>query len=381
MIVGIPAERAHGERRTALVPDAIAAFAKLGCEPLVETGAGIGAGHDDDAYRRKGAVIAASRDEVLEKAAVVVGVRPLEGEPRPDARHAVVGLCDPYGAGGELEAAVAGGATVFSLELLPRTTRAQAMDVLSSQASIAGYKAALVAAARLERMLPMMMTAAGTIRAAKALVLGAGVAGLQAIATLRRLGAVVEAYDVRAAAREQIESLGAKALSIDLDGAAGEGKGGYAKALDDSTQAMQRARLAEAVAASDIVIATAAVPSGKSPILVTDEAVRAMRPGSVVVDLAAPRGGNCACTRLDDEVVIGGVLVLGPSNLPATVAGDASLLYARNIAAFLGVIVKKGALAIDRGDELVVGSLLAEGGRIVHPDVVAARAARRGGAA
>lgn len=379
MIVGVPVERTSGERRVSLSPESIAALTKLGCTALVESGAGRAAGWSDEDYRTKGATVAASRDEILRDAQLILGVR-LGGarsdEPLPDARHVAVGQCDPFGEGDGLERLVASGARLFSLELLPRTTRAQAMDVLSSQASIVGYKAALLAAGRLERMLPMMMTAAGTIRPAKALVIGAGVAGLQAIATLRRLGAIVEAYDVRPAAKEQIESLGAKAIEVDLPGASAEGKGGYAKAMDESFYARQRERLATAVAASDIVITTAAVPGGRAPLLVTEDAVRAMRPGSVVVDLAAARGGNCALTRPDEDRDEGGVLILGPTNLAASVAADASLLYGRNMTAFLGVIVRNGALSIDRTDELVAGTLIAEGGRLIHPDVLAKRNAR-----
>ncbi len=263
------------------------------------------------------------------------------------------------------------GTTVFSMELVPRITRAQSMDALSSMASIAGYKAVLLAADTLPRMFPMMMTAAGTVPPARVLVIGAGVAGLQAIATARRLGAVVSAYDVRAAVKEQIESLGAKFVNISLDGARAEGEGGYARELDEAAYRKQREQMAEVMKGFDVIITTAAIPGRKAPLLVTREMVHAMPPGSVIVDLAAERGGNCELTRAGETIVAEGVTIMGPTNLPATVPYHASQMYARNVAEFLKNIVREGALRIDLEDEIVREALVAHRGAVVHPKVKA----------
>jgi NAD(P) transhydrogenase subunit alpha len=258
---------------------------------------------------------------------------------------------------------------LFALELLPRITRAQSMDVLSSQATVAGYKAILVAAERLPKMFPMLTTAAGNVTPARVLVLGAGVAGLQAIATGRRLGAVVEAYDVRPAAAEQIHSLGARVIELPLDDEAAEGAGGYARAMDETFYARQRELLAPVVARSDVVVSTAMVPGSPAPALVGTRAIEAMAPGSVVVDLAAPQGGNCEPTVPDGEVIVGGASVLGPTNLPATVPFHASQMFAKNIASFVALVANDGRVAFDPGDEILAATLVARDGRVVHPAV------------
>lgn len=374
MIVGVPREVAPGERRVALAPDVIPAFIRMGMKVLCEAGAGVAAGFVDAMYVERGATIAPSRGDLFRASGVIVQIQApsMAGAPAAeDLRlltrdHVVIAQCDPLGSPDAVRRLAETGATVFALELIPRITRAQAMDVLSSQASLAGYKAALLAATRATRQIPLMMTAAGTIRAARALVIGAGVAGLQAIATLRRLGAVIEAYDVRPAVREQVESLGAKFLAIGLTAKDAEDRSGYARAMDDSFYQAQRDLMSGAVAGADIVITTAAVPGGRAPVLVTESMVRAMRAGSVIVDLAAARGGNCECTRADEDVDVGGVLVLGPTNLPATIPADASTLYARNVAAFLAPLLREGRVTIDRSDEVVAQSLLCQDGRVVH---------------
>jgi NAD(P) transhydrogenase subunit alpha len=285
--------------------------------------------------------------------------------------HTVIGFCDPLHQPDVIAELASRGTTVFSMELVPRITRAQSMDALSSMASIAGYKAVLLAADTLPRMFPMMMTAAGTVPPARVLVIGAGVAGLQAIATARRLGAVVSAYDVRAAVKEQIESLGAKFVNISLDGARAEGEGGYARELDEAAYRKQREQMAEVMKGFDVIITTAAIPGRKAPLLVTREMVHAMPPGSVIVDLAAERGGNCELTRAGETIVAEGVTIMGPTNLPATVPYHASQMYARNVAEFLKNIVREGALRIDLEDEIVREALVAHRGAVVHPKVKA----------
>jgi len=347
MIVGIPQETFPGESRVALVPASLPPLAKAGIEVLVQAGAGVAAGFPDRLYVDKGAKIAATRDEVF-AAEVILQVRagggnPLQGKddlPRLSAGKIVIGLCDPLGQPKANQEFASSGATLFALELLPRITRAQVMDVLSSQATIGGYRAVLLGASALPKIFPMLITAAGTISAAKVFVIGAGVAGLQAIATARRLGAAVSAYDVRAAAKEQITSLGAKVVEMPLDTAASEGQGGYAQAMDEAFYAKQRELMAKTVAGSDVVITTAAVPGQKSPVLITKEAVEGMTPGSVIVDLAAERGGNCELTQCGKQVIYNGVTILGPLNLPAEVPQHASQMYAKNISTFLLNLVK-----------------------------------------
>ena len=281
----------------------------------------------------------------------------------------LVGLADPLGTPDAAAVLAAQGVVIFSLELVPRITRAQSMDVLSSQATVAGYKAVLVGAAAMPRMCPMMMTAAGTIAPARVFVVGAGVAGLQAIASARRLGAKVEAYDVRPAVKEQINSLGAKFVELPLETGAAEDKGGYAKAQDESFYRRQREMMIKVVGASDLVITTAAIPGKKSPVLITEEMVKAMAPGSVIVDLAAERGGNCELTQADQTIVAHGVTIMGPTNLPATVPYHASQMYSRNIVTFVQHLVKNGQLSFDMEDEITRETLVTRNGEVVHARV------------
>lgn len=378
MVVGVPRETHPGERRVALTPAVLDSLRRSGIEVAVERGAGEQAGFPDSAYEAKGARLAA-RDEVFAQADIVAQVRAvtanlpygLEDLGRLRRGQIVVGLFDALWAGEEIERLAATGVTAFALDLMPRISRAQAMDALSSMATVAGYKAVILAAERLPKMFPMLMTAAGTIPPARVFVIGAGVAGLQAIATARRLGAVVEAYDVRPAVKEQVQSLGAKFVELPLE-AVGEDSSGYAREQDEQFQRRQRELMARVVAASDVVIATASVPGRRAPLLVTREMVAAMHPGSVIVDLAAERGGNCELTRPGEEVVFQGVTILGPVNLPATVPYDASQMYARNLAAFLTHLVRNGQLRLDPEDPITSGTMLVRDGEVVHPRLRAA---------
>ena len=377
MIVGVPKETFPGERRVALVPSALPKLTKAGFEILVETGAGAEAGHSDDEYADKGARIASARAALFAQADVVLQVHSYGANQeagkadlallRPG--QAVIGFFDPLGSPAAIQETAATGAIAFSMETMPRITRAQSMDALSSMATIAGYKAVLLAANELPKMFPMLMTAAGTVSPAKVLIVGVGVAGLQAIATARRLGAVVLAYDIRPAVKEQVESLGAKFLELALETSAAEDKGGYAKAQDEEFYRRQREMMTSAIADSDVVITTAAVPGKKAPVLVTAAMVEGMRPGSVIVDIAAERGGNCELTKPGETVVERGVVILGPANLPATIPTHASQMYARNISTFLLHLVKDGKLALNLEDEIVSGTLLTNGGQVVHPRV------------
>ena len=377
MRIGIVRESFPGERRVALVPGSIAALKKAGAEVLVEAGAGAPAGFPDTEFAEKGAAVLPGRADVIGQCDVLLQVRTAGANPEaglqdvPALRpgQVVVGTSDPLTAGPGLPALAAQGVTTFALELIPRITRAQSMDVLSSMATIAGYHAVLLAATSLPRMFPMLMTAAGTIAPARVLVIGAGVAGLQAIATARRLGAKVEAYDVRPAVKEQVQSLGAKFVELPLETAAAEDKGGYAKAQDETFYRRQRELLARVVANSDVVITTAAVPGQRAPVLITGDMVAAMAPGSVVVDLAAERGGNCELTRADETVVAAGVTVLGPTNLPSAIPYHASQMYAKNVTTFLLAMIKGGALTIDTSDEVVRDTLVTRDGEVVHPRV------------
>ncbi len=376
MIVGVAKEVFPGERRVAMVPAVVPSLVKAGLEVRVEAGAGVEAGYPDQAFLEKGAKIVASREEVF-AADVVFQVR--TGGAAGSAADAdlarmkkggiVIGMADPLGCPEAARKIADAGASLFALELVPRITRAQSMDVLSSMATIAGYRAVLLAATALPKMFPMMMTAAGTIAPARVFIVGAGVAGLQAIASSKRLGAVVSAYDVRPVVKEQVESLGGKFLEIQLDTAAAEDKGGYAKQLDDEAIRKQQELMLQAVADSDVVITTAAVPGKKAPILVTAAMVQRMKPGSVVVDLAAERGGNCELTRPGETVVEGGVTILGPANLPAEIPFHASQMYAKNIATFLLNMVKDGQLNLDMEDEIIRETLVARDGKIANPRV------------
>jgi NAD(P) transhydrogenase subunit alpha len=362
----------------ALIPGALAPLRKVGAEVLVESGAGDGAGFPDSEFADKGARIAASRQELFAAADVVLQVRCLGANPeagRADLAllrpgQTLIGFWEPLAAPELVAAAAAAGVTAFAMELMPRITRAQTMDALSSMATVAGYKAVLLAADRLPKMFPLLMTAAGTLAPAKVFVIGAGVAGLQAIATARRLGAVVEAYDVRPAVKEQVQSLGARFLELPLETAGAEDKTGYAKALDEEFYRRQRELMLKAVAEHDVVISTAAVLGRKAPLLITREMVAAMRRGSVIVDVAAERGGNCELTRPGETVVENGVTILGPVNLPSAVPVHASQMYARNITSFLLNMVKDGRLAPSPEDEIVRETLLARDGRVLHPQVL-----------
>ena len=374
MLAGVPKESFPGERRVAIIPAVLPALQQLGLEPLVESGAGEAAGFPDALYVEKGARLG-TREEVFGTAEIVLAVRSLASShiaPPPDLSvihkgQVVVGFLDPIGAPEGVKALADRGPTAFALDMIPRISRAQAMDALSSVATVIGYKAVLLAGDTLPRMLPMMMTAGATLSPAKVFVIGAGVAGLQAIATARRLGAVVEAYDIRPATREQIQSLGAKYVDLALEAQDAQDEGGYARAMDESFYRRQREVMARVVAASDVVISTAAIPGQKAPVLITAEMVGAMRPGSVIVDVAAEQGGNCGLTEPGHAVVHGGVTVLGPVNLAAAVPNHASLMHARNVANFLALIVKDRRLAVDLEDQIVRETLVARGGEVVHP--------------
>lgn len=371
--VGVPAETRDGETRVALVPQSVTRLGKLGCGVRVEASAGVSAGFTADAFEASGATTG-DRDAVLADSDIVVGVNlpwVVGSEDASKLRDGqiIIGCCDPLWEPEKFTAIAERNVTCFALELLPRITRAQSMDILSSMATCAGYKAVILAAEHSTRLFPMLMTAAGTVKPAKVLVIGAGVAGLQAIATAKRLGAVVSAYDVRPAVKEQVESLGGKFVELDLKTAESETKGGYAKEMDDDFYKRQREMMARLVADADVVITTAAIPGKQSPLLVTTEMVDGMNPGSVIVDLAAERGGNCEPTQCDECVNHNGVTVLGPSNLPATVPLNASEMYSRNVTNFLGGLIKDGQVNIDLDDEVIAGTLVTYEGQIVHPRV------------
>jgi len=370
------AESYPGERRVAMVPPAFGLLSKTGAELLIEPSSGVLAGFPDSGFLEKGARLARDRAEVFASADVVVQVRSLGAN--PDAGRAdlallrsgqtVIGFGEPLTSGEAAASLASRGVSFLAMELMPRITRAQSMDALSSMATVAGYKAVLIAADSLPRMFPMLMTAAGTVAPARVLVIGAGVAGLQAIATARRLGAVVSGYDVRAAVKEQIESLGARFVVLDIEAAA-EDKGGYAKAMGEEFYRRQRELLANVLAEQDVVITTAAVPGKKAPVLITEEMVRRMSPGSLIVDIAAERGGNCALTRAGEVVDEAGVRIFGPVNLASAVPYHASQMYARNIATFLKHLIKDGQLALNAEDEIVRETLVTHGGEVVHPRV------------
>src|SRR5687767_4864285 len=367
MRIGVPTEQFPGEHRVALVPASIAPLKKAGFDVVIERGAGDRAGFPDTAYQEKGAHIFASRGEVF-TTDIVLHVRAGEFASMRQGQ-VVIAMADPLGAPETVREIAARGVTAFALELIPRITRAQSMDVLSSMATIAGYKAVLLAAGTLPRMFPLLTTAAGTVTPAHVFIVGVGVAGLQAIATARKLGAVVEAYDVRPAVKEQVQSVGAKFVELPLETGGSEDKGGYAKAQDEAFYQRQRDMMVRVVAANDVVITTAVVPGKKAPVLVTAEMVRGMAPGSVIVDLAAERGGNCELTRADQVVVERGVTILGPTNLPSTVPYHASQMYAKNITTFLLHLVKDGAVTLDPNDEITRDTLITRDGEIVNPRV------------
>lgn len=373
MNIGVLKETCAGERRVACVPATVEAYKKLGASVLIEQGAGRDAGFPDQQFVQAGATVK-DRAAVLRESDVLLQVRcyganPARGGEDLGQMHAgqlVVGHGEPLTVHEQTRAMAERGVTFLAMELIPRITRAQAMDSLSSQANLAGYKAVLMAAVALGRVFPMMMTAAGTVTPARVLVMGAGVAGLQAIATARRLGAVVSATDVRAAVKEQVESLGARFLTPP---STSEGEGGYAKEQTEAEKEAQRKMIISAVAESDVVVTTAAIPGRKAPVLVTAEMVRAMKPGSVIVDLAAERGGNCELTEPDQTVEKHGVTIIGTANVPATIAHDASLTYARNLVALLKGMIKDGKLVVNMSDEVVRESVVTMNGQVVHPRV------------
>jgi H+-translocating NAD(P) transhydrogenase subunit alpha len=375
--LGVPKETAPGETLVALAPSHVTLLVKAGFEVLIESKAGEAAGFEDDTYRSKGAHVIAARDELFGAAQILLQVRTPGANPekgRDDlsllrSGHAVIGLADPLGNPLASLELTRRGVTSYALELIPRIARAQSMDVLSSLATIVGYKAVLVAAGVLPKLFPMLTTAAGTIAPARVLVIGAGVAGLQAIATARRLGAAVSAYDVRPSAKEDIRSVGAKAIDFQVEANEVEGVSGYARALDEEACKWQREGLAPAVAASDVVITTASVLGRRAPLLITGDMVARMGRGSVVVDVAADRGGNCELTRPNETVIHRGVTVLGPTNLPSTVPTHASQLYGRNLANLLIHLCKDGRLRSESDDEIVREILVTRGGDVVHPRV------------
>jgi NAD(P) transhydrogenase subunit alpha len=371
--IAVPKESAPGERRVALTPEAAGALVKIGLEVLIEAGAGAGAFHADAAYEQAGARIVPDAAALYRGADVVLKVQKPSFDEVDQMREGTVliSFLNALGSPDLVHRLAARRVTSFGMEGVPRISRAQKMDALSSQANISGYKSGLIAGESLPKFFPMMMTAAGTVFAAKVLVMGAGVAGLQAIATARRLGAQVWGYDVRAAVKEQVESLGAKFLEFDLGVADAEDKGGYAKALSADASRRQQELLAERMKDFDVVITTALVPGRPAPRLITKETVAGMRPGSVIVDLAAEAGGNCELTEPDSVVVRHGVTIHGPTNLPATMPVHASQLYARNVSELLRELVKDGALALDFDDEVVKAACVTHGGEVVSEAVKA----------
>jgi NAD(P) transhydrogenase subunit alpha len=377
MIVGVPKESYPGERRVALVPAVLATLEKAGLTVMLEAGAGESAGHPDNEYAAKGAKVVANRGDIFGAADIVVqvlchGSNDKTGQadlPLLRKGQVLVGFLRPLGTLQSLKELAETGATSFSVELMPRTTRAQSMDALSSMATICGYKAVIMAADTLPRIFPMLTTAAGTITPGRALIIGAGVAGLQAIATARRLGAVASAYDLRPAAKEQVQSLGGRFVELPIEAKDAQDARGYATAQGEEFYRRQRELLGDAVAANDVVITAAVVPGKKSPVLVTAEMVARMAPGSVIVDLAAERGGNCELTRAGETVVEHGVTIIGTFNLASAVPYHASQMYARNVSAFLMNLVKDGKLQLNEADEIHRETLLTYDGEIVNARV------------
>jgi proton-translocating NAD(P)+ transhydrogenase subunit alpha len=377
MRIAVTKESNQGERRVALVPDVVRKLTGDGLEVAVEAGAGEAAHLPDAEFSEAGAKVE-GREAVLQGADVVIRISPPSSEEiaRLDRGTVLVGFLQPLTATDTVRALADAGVTAFAMEAIPRISRAQSMDALSSQATVAGYRAALIAAQELGRFFPMLTTAAGTIRPAKMLVLGAGVAGLQAIATSRRLGAVVQAFDVRSAVKEQIESLGARFLELDLGLEDAEAAGGYARALTDEEQQRQRELLADAISEMDAVISTAAVPGKRAPLLVIEDAVKRMKPGSVIVDLAAETGGNCELTEAGETIVRHDVTIAGPLNLPSTMPDHASQLYARNVQSLLALMVsEEGQLELDFEDEVISGACITREGEIVHEGAAGAAGA------
>ena len=373
-IVGVLKETFPGERCVAIVPRSVEVLAKAGLSVLIEPGAGLAAGYPDDLYTARGAKLA-SRAEVLAQADVVAQFRSLGANPKHGdvsgfrAGQIVMGMGEPLTAAKENETLAKTGVSFFALELMPRITRAQSMDILSSLATVSGYEAVLLGATHLPKLFPMLMTAAGTITPAKAFVLGVGVAGLQAIATAKRLGAIVSAYDVRPAVKDQVISVGAKFVTLDVDAGTSEDKGGYAKAMDEAFYKRQRELMKDVIKEHDLVITTAAVPGKKAPILVTKEMVEAMAPGSVVVDIAAVRGGNCELTKPDEVVVHHGVSIVGPTNFASMAPYHASQMFSSNVVTFLKHLLGFLPVKPECEDEIVRETLVTHGGEVVHARV------------
>jgi NAD(P) transhydrogenase subunit alpha len=380
MIVAVPKETYPEEQRIALIPQAVPALTKAGLEVVIEAGAGEGINSQDGDFEAQGARVEPDRNRLLSQADIVLMVRgPGAHREFPAADldslkegTALIGLLEPLAEPEVMKELAGRKLTVFAMELMPRTTRAQSMDALSSMATIAGYKAVLAAADAAPKLFPMFMTAAGTVTASRVFVLGAGVAGLQAIATARRLGAVVEAFDIRPAVKEEVESLGAKFVQLELETEEAQDSGGYATAQSEDFYRRQQELMAERIKASDVVITTAAVPGKKSPVLISEEVVGGMRPGAVIVDLAAEKGGNCAVTEPGKKIVYQGVTVIGPMNVPSEVPVHASQMYAKNISTFLLHMVKEGKLELDMEDEITKGAMVAHQGQVVHEAVLAA---------
>ena len=368
MIVGVPKETAPGERRVALVPELVPRIAKAGASVIIEPGAGEAAGFSNVSYTEQGAGLEA---DVLASADVVLKVQPptLPEAGRFKVGATVIGFLQPFTGGAVIQALAARGVTAFAMELMPRITRAQSMDALSAMSTVAGYKAVVIAASLLPRFFPLLMTAAGTVSPARVFVIGAGVAGLQAIATARRLGAVVEAYDTRPAVREQVESLGAKFAELVLETSDAQAASGYARAQSEDFYQRQQALMQRSISAADVVITTALVPGQRAPVLISEEMLRGMRPGSIVIDLAADQGGNCALTVPGEDVVRHGVTIVGRTNLPATMPYHASQMYARTVTSFLLHLLKEGTLQLDRADELTRDPLVTHAGEVVNERV------------
>ena len=375
MIIGITRELVAGENRVSLCPDNVQSLVDKGLELWVEQNAGAQAGFSDDDYISVGAKVVSDRDELFAKSDVILQVQSFGSNTenadddlkRLKAKQLVIGMMDPLAQPQAAQQLASTGATAIALEMVPRISRAQSMDVLSSMATLAGYRSVLLGAEAAPRILPMLMTAAGTLQPARVLIMGVGVAGLQACATAKRLGAVVEAYDVRPAAREQIISVGATPVELDLPTESSEGAGGYAKKQSEEFLRMQREQMTEVVARQDIIITTAAIPGAKSPILVTEDMLKAMKAGSVLVDLAAERGGNCESTQMGKTVVAHGVTIVGPENLASDVAFHASQMYGKNIQTLLELILEEGEINLDFEDEIVAGTVIAHAGEVPHP--------------
>jgi len=377
LIIGVPKEIYPGERRVALVPAVLPTLTKAGFEVHIQAGAGIEAGYPDSVYSDKGAKIVGDRTAVFSAADIVVQVLCYGSNDKTGEQdlalfrrnQILVGFLRPFGAAEVVEQIAHTGVTAFSVELMPRTTRAQSMDALSSMATVSGYKAVLVAADSHPRIFPMLTTAAGTVTPARVLVIGVGVAGLQALATARRLGAVISAYDVRPAVKEQVQSLGGRFVELPIEAKDAQDARGYARAQDEDFYRRQRELLGKTVQESDVVITTAVIPGKKAPVLVTEEMVKGMAPGSVVVDLAAERGGNCDITEAGQSVVKHGVTIIGPINLASEVPYHASMMYARNITAFLTYVIKDQKLNLNLSDQIVSDTLLTHAGEIVQERV------------